>query len=531
MQRMKILSGVALLFVLGGGVQGKAQLNPQDQALWNSVQSNNPEQVKAALLNHANVEAKDNNGDTPLLEAVSGGYADVVKVLLENHANIEAKDNTGYTALFWAISRDKADVVKLLLDNHADLEGARILRGETPLIFAAGEGHADIVKLLLENHANLEARNDDGYTPLMWAAASGKAEIVTLLLKSGANEAAKTQAGITAFDAATHNSTCDAILALEHGAQSKTLACLTALAEAYQKNPTYEYYRDVVIRTAAAAAMNLPLPEIPEAARESYVQANETYRHSQNDADIKSAIALYNDALMKAPWFSDAWYNLSLAQEKLGDYAGAVTSMKALQPLEAGGPNERRDLDRLYTLEADGKMNDTKQAQQAQLNKAAAFLQKSLGGHTVDQFWILQKQDGTLCGPGEVYSGSCYVHGSAQYGYTGHDGSAIGAQATVSTEADHVVLTLGTQRFCIPPSSVYLMQIPVVWASYSPSMHVTDCGSPPGEVRNLGFSLKAVDPVAGGKASTVDGMVMLSVEKCQDAECRHADMAVYWLKP
>lgn len=322
MRRMKILANSALLLLLCGAAHVMAQLSAQDQALFNAVTSaylnNNLETIKDALRNGANLEAKNNEGDTPLSVAAACCTSDIVKLLLENHANIEARDKFGETPLFWAAYEGKTDNVKVLLDNHADTE-AKNKDGLTPLLIAAYAGHADIAKLLLEYHAN---------------------------------RLAKTNSGETAIDMAAKQRSCDIVVMLAPDAPDSVNACLTALIAYYQAHPTYSDLPDVAIRTVVA--MN-PRPGIPEEARQSYVQANVTYRNAQGDADIKSAIALYKDALMKAPWFSDAWYNLSLAQEKLGDYAGAANSMKTMEPLEAGGPNERRDLDRMYALEARAK--------------------------------------------------------------------------------------------------------------------------------------------------------------------------------
>lgn len=499
MRVVKILCGTALLFVWGGPMQVKAQANQPDQALFNAIHDDNPEQVQDALRNGANIdEAKDGYGDTPLTYAAIADRADIVKLLLDNHANIEAKNRFG----------------------------------RTPLICAAGAGKADIVKLLLVNHANLEARDNDGDTPLIWAAASGEADIYTLLLKSGANEAARTKAGLTAIDVAASYFRCDFVLVLEHGAQSKTLECLAGLIEKYEKtNP--DFVDEMAIRTAAA--MN-PRPDISEQARESYVKANVTYRSAQGDDDIRAAIALYNDALMKAPWFGDAWYNLSLAQEKLGDYAGAAISMKTMAPLEAGGPNERRDLDRIYALQAQAESAADRSRKQHELEMAANQLRKAVGGYTMYKFFLIRKQDGSNCSFDELAypHDPCFVYASDQQGYADHDGSPIGAQVVVDTIGDQVVLSMGAQRFCMPVNQVGMAMVGVDHQSLFPLVHgVTDCGSPAGAVWDFTFFPRAFDP-AGKNAQGVNGTVSIEVTKCSEAVCRHddrADIATYWLKP
>ncbi len=429
MRALRFLAGVALSVVLGGGVRANAQLSMQDQALFNAISANNPERVKDAL----------------------------------------------------------------------------------------------------SNGANVEARGKDGETPLIWAAASDKADIVTLLLKSGASEAAKTNAGLTAIDAAAGYFRCDVVLVLEHGAQNRTLACLAGLIEKYEKtNP--DFVADTAIRTAAAMH---PRPDVPEDARESYVKANVTYRNAQGDDDIHAAIALYKDALGKAPWFSDAWYNLSLAQEKLGDYAGAASSMKTMAPLEAGGPNERRDLDRVYALEAQGESAADRKRKQDALDAAAGQLRKAIGGYTMYKFFLDRKQDGSNCSFDELADAHdpCFVYASDQQGYTGHDGSLIGAQATVDTERGQVVLALGAQRFCVPVDQVGMAMVGVSHQFKFPLVHgITDCNMPAGAVWDFTFFPRAYDS-SGQNAQGVNGTVSIEVTKCPDAECSHADIAVYWLKP
>ena len=82
--------------------------------------------VKAALDAGADVDAKDDEGNTALMDAASGGWRseDVIKLLLDAGADVDAKDDEGNTALMDAASGGwrNEDVVKVLLDAGADVD-------------------------------------------------------------------------------------------------------------------------------------------------------------------------------------------------------------------------------------------------------------------------------------------------------------------------------------------------------------------------------------------------------------------------
>lgn len=296
MRAARFLAGVALLLVLGTGVQAWAQLSPQDQALFNAITNHNKQQVEDALKQGANVEARLPEGSgqftsaTPLIAAARYGFPDAIQLLLEHHANIEATDKYGFTPLAAAIDYDAGPVVvKILLDAHANLEVRTNGRchidyadyQQTPLMDAACLGDADTVKLLLDHGAHAEAKDNHGANALFLAMQAGKVNVVQLLL-----------------------------------------------------------------------ARSAPATAIPEEARRPFVQANTLFKTAQSDADIKVVLDLYKQALLQAPLFADAWYNQSLAQEKAKDYGGALNSMKMVQMLEPNGGTDRATLDRIYALEA-----------------------------------------------------------------------------------------------------------------------------------------------------------------------------------
>ena len=54
------------------------------------------EKVERLLNRGANIEAKDNVGQTPLMIAAVWGDAETVTLLLDHEADIEAKNNEGH---------------------------------------------------------------------------------------------------------------------------------------------------------------------------------------------------------------------------------------------------------------------------------------------------------------------------------------------------------------------------------------------------------------------------------------------------
>ncbi|MDQ6799670.1 MAG: ankyrin repeat domain-containing protein [Acidobacteriota bacterium] len=160
----------------------------------------------------ANVNAKNKEGDTPLISAAEGGELESMRLLIEAKANVNAADDQTRTALLNvtnitaaqmnSFKIDEAGVTKMvemLLAAGADVKAKRKFDATTPLMAAAREGHADAVSLLIAAKSPLNSKSDpDGYTPLIEAAKAGHTEVVKRLLAAGADPKIKDRVGRTA---------------------------------------------------------------------------------------------------------------------------------------------------------------------------------------------------------------------------------------------------------------------------------------------------------------------------------------------
>ena len=136
-----------------------------------------------------------------------------MKLLLEKGAEIEAKDNDGNTPLHSASIREHLEVVKLLLEKGADVN-AKSNAGQTPLHSASMDEYTEVMKLLLERGSDVNAKDHDGRTPLHEASRHGHPEAMKLFLEKGVDVNAKDNDGKTAKDLVTPGRNRDEMIAL-----------------------------------------------------------------------------------------------------------------------------------------------------------------------------------------------------------------------------------------------------------------------------------------------------------------------------
>ncbi|MHC4777564.1 MAG: ankyrin repeat domain-containing protein [Planctomycetota bacterium] len=193
------------------------------------MRTETPEIIEALLDAGANLEARDETGQTALAAAANLGWDAKVQVLLDRGADLEARDNSGNTPLevaqeageevavamirakmggapasggqeveelrrtkqlteevFEKVEDGDLDGVTGLLGSGAPVDGRDDER-QTPLMVACEGGELGIARLLIEKGADLEARDEDGETPLIHAAGYDEPECVRLLLEKGAD--------------------------------------------------------------------------------------------------------------------------------------------------------------------------------------------------------------------------------------------------------------------------------------------------------------------------------------------------------
>lgn len=196
-----------------------------DAALLQAAGAGNLARVATFLTRGAQVNARDEQGETALMKAAFGEtgagaaprYTAVVRLLIAKGAAVNAKDKQGQTALMSAALVNIASL-KLLLDKGGEVN-AQTDQGDTALLWVAHQGGLDAARLLLAHGAAVNIQNKNGETALMRAAGEGHATIVKLLLDKGAQINAQSKAGKTALMEAASERLSATQLLLARGAQ------------------------------------------------------------------------------------------------------------------------------------------------------------------------------------------------------------------------------------------------------------------------------------------------------------------------
>lgn len=116
MKRLSIVITLALLAGLVGCAEArKATRNPETDALLQAARGGHADTVKSLLTGgRAEINGRDERGNTPLIEAARAGHDDVVQALLVARADASAKNDEGQTALSLAALGGHDEVVRLL---------------------------------------------------------------------------------------------------------------------------------------------------------------------------------------------------------------------------------------------------------------------------------------------------------------------------------------------------------------------------------------------------------------------------------
>lgn len=136
----------------------------------------------------------------------------IVSLLISKDADVNAKNNNGQTALHFCASKNNLDIARTLLKEKAS---ARIKdkRGQLPLHRAAAIGSVPMIKELLgAGKSPLNATDVDGMTALHHAIAEGHGDAALLLLTSGAEFDKKDSNDQVALDLAPDEKTRKFIL-------------------------------------------------------------------------------------------------------------------------------------------------------------------------------------------------------------------------------------------------------------------------------------------------------------------------------
>ena len=305
----------------------------------------------------ANIETTGHDGYKILTLAVVYDHVEIVKLLLERGANIEATTSIRYdgTPLIWAAGvGGDVEIVKLLLERGANIEARTNVSQETPLMLAAQHGRIEIMNLLLEKGANIEAVDAYGDTPLMGAVDRKQISAAKLLLNKGANIDAESNNHTTVMELADKYGPAEMVDLLaqtrrqrEPQVQAKSKSpqeAFVVYVSLLQKNPQDDALRDKVF----TLANGFPAPPaIPEEARQLFVLATDQIKQATTPAALDQPIALLRKVLEIAPWWGNAYFNLSRALEMRGQYDDAARQLNyylELKPAEADASEARAHL-------------------------------------------------------------------------------------------------------------------------------------------------------------------------------------------
>ena len=174
-------------YLVSNGYDVNAADDDEQTPLHKSAMFGHTKSVKLLIDKGANVNMVDINGNTPLHVAIiNGGDFEVVKVLIEK-ANLAIQNNDDQNVLHVAVRYHKVDSINLIL-NHKQaplLIATYDKTGLTPIHLAVSLGYLDTTeKLLKQPKVNIFGNTVQGKNIIHLAAATSNAVLLSLLIDS-----------------------------------------------------------------------------------------------------------------------------------------------------------------------------------------------------------------------------------------------------------------------------------------------------------------------------------------------------------
>ncbi|XP_055848926.1 putative ankyrin repeat protein RF_0381 [Episyrphus balteatus] len=120
--------------------------------------------IEILLANKANINSKNENGDTALHIALQNNNTYIVETLVKNGADIDSKNNMYVTPLHKAITYNSFEAIYILLEHGCSIN-SKDIDGNTPLHQAIISGNC-LLKRLLEFGSDINILNNNNQTPV-----------------------------------------------------------------------------------------------------------------------------------------------------------------------------------------------------------------------------------------------------------------------------------------------------------------------------------------------------------------------------
>jgi ankyrin repeat protein len=221
------ISIIALSSIILAFIEYKSHLYYIDNMghLYNCIEENNTKELLDLIEYGANVNAANDEGDTPLHRAAQYGHTQTAIALIERGADVNATDYDEATPLHLAVQYGHTEIAIALMDRGADVH-AKNKRSWTPLHLAAQYGNKEIAIALIEHGADINAANIYGETPLHRAAIKGHTQTAIALMDRGADVHAKDERSWTPLHLAAQCGNKEIAIALiEHEANVNPTGC------------------------------------------------------------------------------------------------------------------------------------------------------------------------------------------------------------------------------------------------------------------------------------------------------------------
>ncbi len=123
-------------------------------------------------------------------------------------------------------------------------------------------------------------------------------------------------------------------------------------------------------------------PAIPEGAKRSFVKAATFMKAAKEPAEFKDAASAYQEALLEAPWWGNAYYNMGIAFAGAGLYDEARESLNLYLLTNPAEPDKSQAQNKLYEIEAQQELQKKREA-----TVKAKYGNRQGGGYGVDDLY------------------------------------------------------------------------------------------------------------------------------------------------